>query len=135
MTATRPGCDSRRVAGRNELTAFFRRRSDARRLFSAVRAAVGDAGPSTIRVTKSQIVFQRRRGFAWAWMPDRWLRGADLAPLVLSFALPRRARSRRIKEVVEPRPGRFMHHFEVRDVTDVDDEVRRWLRDAWKDAG
>lgn len=119
----------------DDVAAFFQGRADARRLFAAVRAAIDDAGPSTLRVTKSQIAFGRRRGFAWVWTPDRWLRGSDLAPLVLSFALPRRARSRRIKEIVEPRPGRFMHHLELFEVDELDDQVRRWLRRAWLDAG
>jgi hypothetical protein len=32
------------------------------------------------------------------------------------------------------RPGRFMHHLEIRRVRDIDAEVRAWLRTAWDDA-
>jgi hypothetical protein len=117
------------------VAAFFRGRAAARRLFAAVEEAVAAAGRSSMRITRSQIAFRRKRGFAWAWTPDRWLRGADVAPLVLSIALPRRIRSPRWKEVVEPAPGRFMHHLELHDAGDVDAEVRRWLRAAWADAG
>lgn len=114
---------------------FFRGRAAARRLFDAVAEAVKAAGPCTVSVTKSQIAFRRKRGFAWAWTPDRWLRASAVAPLVLSIALPRRDRSKRWKEVVEPRPRRFMHHLELYAPEDVDDEVRAWLREAWADAG
>ena len=32
--------------------------------------------------------------------------------------------------VVEPRPGRFMHHLEVTTPEAIDDEVIRWLNEA-----
>jgi hypothetical protein len=117
------------------VAAFFRGRPAARRLFAAVRETIAGVGPSTMRITKSQIAFRRKRGFAWAWTPDRWLRASDVAPLVLSIALPRRVRSARWKEVVEPQPRRFMHHLELHDAGDVDGEVRAWLQEAWVAAG
>ena len=91
------------------------------------------AGPSAMRVSKSQIAFRRRRGFAWIWAPRQY-RGPRAAPLVLSIALSRRIRSRRWKEVVEPRPGRFMHHLEVWRSRDLDSSIQRWLSEAWTDA-
>ena len=117
------------------VAAFFRGRPAARRLYRAVNDAVSSAGPCSRHVTKSQIAFRRRRAFAWVWTPDRWLRPDAVAPLVLSLSLPRRIRSRRWKEVVEPWPRRFMHHLELYDVDEVDDEVRGWLKEAWSEAG
>lgn len=116
------------------VAAFFGGRPTARRLFDAVNDAVSAAGPCRLRITKSQIAFQRRRAFAWAWTPDRWLAGDRLAPLVLSLAFPRRIRSKRWKEVVQPRAGWFMHHLELHEAAEVDDEVRRWLAEAWEAA-
>lgn len=87
-------------------------------------------GPAEIRVTKSQVAFRRGRAFAWVWIPGRYLRGRH-APLVLTVSLPRRSRSRRWKEIVEPVRGRFTHHMELRSRADVDDEVRGFLRKAW----
>jgi hypothetical protein len=115
------------------LESFFEGRPEARRLFEAIERAILAIGPARIRVTKGQVAFSRHRGFAWAWMPDRWLRG-PVPPLVLSIALPRRDRSPRWKQVVEPSPGRWMHHLELRGTTDVDDEVRACLKEAWDDA-
>lgn len=39
----------------------------SRPLYEAVRAAVAAVGPAQIRVTRSQIAFRRRLGFAWVW--------------------------------------------------------------------
>jgi Domain of unknown function (DUF5655) len=118
----------------NAVATFFADRPRALELFEPVRAAVMSAGPSTMRITKSQISFGRKTRFAWVWTPDRWLSGKP-APLVLSIGLRRRDPSPRWKEVVEPRPGRFMHHLEIWSEADVDDEVAGWLQEAWSHAG
>ncbi|MFU8891042.1 MAG: DUF5655 domain-containing protein [Anaerosomatales bacterium] len=107
----------------------------SRELFEAVRAAVDSAGPAEVRATRSQVAFRRRTAFAWAWVPGQYLRGSDLPPLVLSVGLRRRDASPRWKEVVEPAPGRFMHHLEVRSADDLDYEVLEWLAEAWDQAG
>lgn len=112
---------------------YFTGHEDSRRLYDALQAAVASVGPSTIRVTKSQVAFRRRRAFAWAWRPDQYLRGKR-APLVLSVALRRRDDSKRWKQVVEPAPGRFMHHLELASVEQIDDKVIAWLGEAWNQA-
>jgi len=109
---------------------FFTGHEPSRPLFDVVQQAIDALGPVDVRVTKSQIAFRRRVAFAWAWIPDRYLRGGH-APLVLSVALRRRDDSPRWKEIVEPRPGRFMHHLELYAPADIDDLVREWLAEAW----
>jgi hypothetical protein len=81
-----------------------------------------------IRTTRSQVAFRRARAFAWVWPPGRYVRST--APAVVSFALPGRLSSPRIKQVVEPRPGTWMHHVEVRSPDEVDGELVGWLRAA-----
>lgn len=105
----------------------------SRELFGVVRSAIDSLGPATIRVTKSQVAFRRRRAFAWAWMPGRYLRG-DVAPLVLSVDLQRHDDSARWKQIVEARPGRFTHHLELWSAREVDQDVLDWLREAWANA-
>lgn len=117
------------------LDAFFRDQPLSRQIFDALRALIDEPGPCELAVTKSQVAFRRERPFAWAWMPGQYLRGRKLAPLVLSVALARRDPSPRWKQVVEPRPGRFMHHLELFSVNELDDEVRAWLREARELAG
>jgi hypothetical protein len=113
---------------------FFAGKPLPYRLFAVVARMLVAIGPATVCVSRSQIAFRRRRGFAWVWMPDRYLRGPT-APLVLSIALPRQDRSPRWKQVVEPSPGRFMHHLELHDPAELDGEVGTWLRQAWDAAG
>ncbi len=112
----------------------FVSRDQARRIFDALQAAIGTLADVESRVTKSQIAFRRRRAFAWAWVPDRYLHGQH-APLVLSVSFRTRSTSPRWKEIVEPAPGRFMHHLELWSAWEIDDEVRGWLQQAWEAAG
>jgi len=112
------------------LDEFFAGHHDSQRIFETLRSAVDALGPVEVRVTKSQVAFRRRRAFAWAWMPGVYLR-SQVAPLVLTLSLRRRDPSPRWKEVVEPYPGRFTHHLELRSPADIDAEVRVWLQEAW----
>ena len=110
---------------------FFSGYPPSKRLFDTVYREVESLGEMSIRVTKSQIAFRRKRNFAMVWLPGQYLRGKT-APLVLTIALRRRDTSPRWKEIVEPVPGRFTHHLELHHTTDIDDEVRSWLREAWE---
>lgn len=100
----------------------------------AVRSTVEACGPFEVRVTRSQIAVRRRRGFAYLWLPGRWLRNPG-AEVVLSIALDHEILSTRFKQVVRPAPGTWMHHLEVRDAVEIDGEVAGWLRDACARAG
>ena len=113
---------------------FFAGHDESRCIFEALRQMIVTLGPGEIRVTKSQVAFRGRRTFAWAWMPGMYLRGKP-APLVLTLALRRQDPSPRWKEIVEPAPGHFMHHMELRSSAEIDDQVRAWLQEAWADAG
>lgn len=88
----------------------------------------------TERVGRSQVAFRRRRGFAFLWLPGQYL-ARPAADVVLSLALDHELASPRWKEVVEPAPGRWMHHLELHAEPDLDDEVAGWLLEAWAGAG
>jgi hypothetical protein len=105
-----------------------------RAVFDRVAALLGDDGGCSVSVSKSQVSFRRRRAFAWLWRPGRWLArpGADV---VLSVSLGRHDPSPRFKEVVHPARAHWMHHLEVGDLAEVDDEVAGWLREAADRAG
>lgn len=115
------------------LDAFFAGHPEARVIAGRVAAAVDDLGPSTLRVTKSQAAFSRRRAFAWLWRPGQYVRSS--VPVVLSVSLPHRDDSPRWKQVVHPTPRRWMHHLELRTPEEVDDTVRDWLAAAHAAAG
>lgn len=115
------------------LDAFFAGHDDSRRIFDALHRAVEALGGTEIRVSKSQVAFRRKRVFAWAWRPEQYL-GPGRPPLVLTVGLRRRDGSTRWKEVVEPVRGRFTHHLELHAPSEVDGQVRGWLREAWERA-
>jgi hypothetical protein len=56
---------------------------------------------------------------------------APQAEVVLSIAMDRELTSPRFKEVAHPSPRTWQHHLEIRDVADVDDEIKAWLREAY----
>lgn len=66
-------------------------------ILHAVQEAVSTLSETTMKVTKSQVAFRRRRGFAYVWRPGQYI-NSDV-PAVLSIALPRELRSDRIKEL------------------------------------
>lgn len=112
---------------------FFVGYEVSRPIFDALNETIARLGEIQVRATRSQVAFRRRRAFAWAWVPDRYLRPGH-APLVLSLSLPRRDGSPRWKEIVEPAPGRFMHHLELYAAPEIDEQVWEWLREAWEAA-
>jgi hypothetical protein len=116
------------------LDEFFAGHEDSRPIFEALRGAIEKLGPAEIRVTKSQVAFYRKKAFAWAWVPDRYLHGKH-APLVLTLGFHYRDTSSRWKEIVEPYPGKFTHHLELFSAADIDAEVISWLQAAWNVAG
>lgn len=117
-----------------KLDEFFADCPESRIIFEVLSSAMDERGSVEVRITQSQVAFRRRIGFAWAWIPAMYLAG-QVPPLVLSVSLRRRDGSPRWKEVVEPHPGRFMHHLELRDPSEIDAEVRGWLAEAWESAG
>jgi Domain of unknown function (DUF5655) len=108
---------------------FFADHPDARAVFEKVRSVLDRLGPLEVRTSKSQVAFRRQRGFAFLWLPGRYL-SKPTAEVVLSIALGRHDPSARFKEVAHPAPSQWMHHLEIIDVGDVDDEVVGWLREA-----
>jgi hypothetical protein len=94
-----------------------------------VRAALTAYDDVTVAVSKSQVAFRRRRGFAWLWRPQQYL-GDRAAEVVLAVALGRHDDSPRWKQVVQPGPRHWVHHLEITTADDVDHEVLAWLHEA-----
>lgn len=113
---------------------FFAGHPASSEAFQRVRGLIEEIGPVEIRTSRSQVAFRRRRGFAYVWMPGRWL-AHPAAETVLSIALPAPQPSPRFKEVIHPSPLIWMHHLEIHHLDDVDREVAGWLADAYAAAG
>lgn len=113
---------------------FFAGYPLAREVVDSVSTIVSEVGPITLRITRSQAAFRRRRAFAFVWMPGRYL-ATPRSEAVLSIVLPRHDPSPRFAQVAHPSPARWIHHLDVHAVSDLDDEVREWLWEAAADAG
>ena len=116
------------------MEAFLADSAVALAAFGRIQEAVTTLGPAQLRLSATQVTWASRRGFAFLWLPGRWL-GSRGAPAVLSIAAARSIPSPRWKQVVEVRPGLWMHHLELEGADDLDDEVGQWLAEAYGDAG
>jgi hypothetical protein len=99
-----------------------------------VRSILVGLGPLEIRTSKSQVAYWRRRGFAYLWRPGQYL-AHPAAEIVLSIALGRLDDSPRFKEVAHPARPHWLHHLELHDPGEIDDEVAAWLAEAADRAG
>jgi hypothetical protein len=94
-----------------------------------VTDVIDGLGEAEVRVSKSQIAFRVRRGFAYVWRPGRYV--DNDVPRRAVDPLTRRGQIQDFKPVVHRSPKVWMHHLEIRNPDQVDDEVARWLRDAY----
>lgn len=117
---------------RHQADSFFAGSPEGLQLYRAVENLVAQIGEAGVRVTKSQVAFRRRRGFAYMWRPGQYV--TSDVPVVLSIALPRSVASDRFKSIVHPSTKVWMHHLELRDLAQVDNEVRGWLAEAYEHA-
>jgi hypothetical protein len=62
--------------------------------YRRVRALLDALGPCELRVARTQVGWARRRGFAFLWMPGRWL-SKPTAEVVLTISSDRRLDSAR----------------------------------------
>lgn len=114
--------------------AFFAGHPEAFAVFRKILAVVEAFGPCELRVSKSQVAFRRRHGFAYVWMPGQYLQHPK-AEIVVTIALGRPVPSKRFRQVAHSAPTQWMHHLEVHDVGDIDAEVVGWLLEAAERAG
>ena len=99
---------------------IFAGRSEAERLFWQACDFIESMGPVEVVARKTQVAFGRKRRFAWVWLPQMWIKSQADRSITLTFSLRRRVKDRRIKESVEPYPGRFTHHAVIHRAADFD---------------
>ncbi len=109
---------------------LFEGRPKALRLFRLIENHIRKLGPVKVKATKTQVSFSRNRGFAWVWLPQMWVK-APQDSITLAFALSRRVEHPRIKDAVEPYPGRWTNHTIIEEETQIDKTLIDWLREAY----
>ena len=117
------------ASGGLQVEQFFAGHPQAMAVFERVRSVLEAAGGCTVRVSRSQVAFRRRRGLAYLWLPGQYL-ARPTAEVVLTVALGRLDPSSRWKEVVHPAGAHWIHHLEVHGPDEIDDEAAGWLREA-----
>jgi len=101
------------------------------KLFEYVKIFIESLGNVAVTPTKTQVSFGVKRKFAWVWLPQMWIKKASRDCIVLTFSLDRLLADGRIKESKEPYPGRFTHHVVIEKLSDFDETVKGWLREAY----
>ena len=94
-------------------------------LYEHFSALVHDCGPVQIAPAKTRIGFQVRMIFAAVnKLSDRALEA--------HVVLTRRLESPRIRRIDTMTPKCFVHHFRIESLSDLDEEVQSWLREAYQ---
>ncbi len=87
---------------------------------------------TTIKVSKTQISFSNRYGFAWAWPPTRRMKDWPPVCCGLTFGLDHQIVHPRVVVAVEPYPRRWTHHVLIATAEDLDDQVMEWVTQSYE---
>jgi hypothetical protein len=87
-------------------------------------ALVEEVGPAELAPTKTRIGFKARMTFAALMPKRRWLDG--------HVVLARRRGDPRFRRIDSLGPRSHVHVFRIRTPAELDDEVRDWLREAYR---
>jgi hypothetical protein len=111
--------------GTHDLEAHFRGKPPAiRALFDNVVATIQALGPVRVLPEKTRIAFQTRMSFAQVTPRQRWLDG--------HVVLARRLESARFRRIETISPRNHVHVFRLVRATEIDDEFRAWLAEAYR---
>ena len=91
--------------------------------FHALLAAAKKSGPVKVLPEKTRIAFQVRMSFAAVSLRRHWVDG--------HVVLARRLESPRFRRIDVISPRNQVHVFRLQEPSEVDDEVERWLHEAY----
>ena len=94
-----------------------------RELFDAVIEAIEAIGPVVVLPEKTRIAFHIRMSFAQITPRHEWLDG--------HLVLARRIESPRFRKVETFSPRNHVHFFRIESRSDIDDQFRKWLAEAY----
>lgn len=111
---------------------FFEGHMDAQPMYEALKKEILKRIPDVqIKVSKTQISFIRKHGFAFvSFLPCRRAKERPASWLTVSFGLGCRKNPERIDIAVEPYPGRWTHHVMIGSVDEIDEELLSWISEA-----
>ena len=91
--------------------------------FERLVAAAEKSGPVTVVPEKTRVAFQVRMSFAAFTLRRHWVDG--------HVVLARRLESPRFRRIDPISPRNQVHTFRLREPSEVDEEVERWLEEAY----
>lgn len=111
---------------------FFNEHMDALPLYQRLEALIEEQILDVkIKVSKTQISFSNKRGFAVAsFLPVRKAKDRPKSFLTVTFGLPVRVDSPRVDAASEPYPNRWTHHVLVSSLEEIDEELMGWIKAA-----
>lgn len=111
---------------------FFDKVPDALPLYAELERRILAEYPDTrIKVQKTQISFYNRHLFACvSFAKVRKKADCPDSYIVVTFGLEHRVDSPRIDIATEPYPNRWTHHVLISDLSEIDDELMGWIREA-----
>ena len=111
---------------------FFNDHMDALPLYERLEGLIVEQIPDAkIKVSKTQISFSNKRGFAFvSFNPCRRAKERPEVWMTVTFGLSYRKNSPRIDVATEPYPNRWTHHIMVGSEKEIDAELMGWLREA-----
>ena len=113
------------ACGRYTLAHHFRGKPPAiKALFDDVLAAIRAIGPVRVLPEKTRIAFQVRMSFAQVTPRRAWLDG--------HVVLARRLENPRFRRIETFSPRNHLHAFRLTQRSEVDDEFRAWLAEAYR---
>lgn len=117
---------------REEERLLFDRMPGTLPLYEAFREQVlGRLDGVELRVSKTQITFRKRYGFAVVSLPVRRRREWPKVCVVVTLGLARRLDDPRVVQAVEPYPGRWTNHVLVSVPAEVDGQLLDWVEEAY----
>ncbi|PPD57983.1 YdeI/OmpD-associated family protein [Dehalogenimonas etheniformans] len=112
--------------------ALFQGRPVSLMLFETVRSYIESLGRVTVECLKTQVSLGSKGKFAWIWLPQMWIKKQPENSIVLTIGIDHRIESPKIKESVQPYPGRWIHHIVIGKESDFDEEMKKWLKSAYE---
>src|SRR4029453_958658 len=94
-------------------------------LYEGFSAIVDDCGPVKIAPAKTRIGFQVRMIFAA-------VNKLSDSGLEAHVVLTRRFESPRFRRIETMSPKCYVHHFKIESLSELDEEVKNWLREAYQ---
>ena len=116
----------------DDILLFFSQHMEALPLYEKLEERILTEIPDVkVKAARTQISFSNKRGFAFvSFNPCRRAKERPAVWMTVSFGLGYRKEAERVDVATEPYPGRWTHHVMVGSMSEIDEELLGWLKEA-----